>query len=357
MNRILSLALAGALSLSLASCMDHNEVPDNSRALITAQQLPAANSTILKVKEKYSTPITGNNTFEEVKEDVIFEGVVVANDISGNLYQTLVLRDIHSTAGADDDQCITVGVKTSTLFPHFALGQRVRINLNGLYVGNYSRTPKIGRPYYTSAGNLRLGPMLLEDVSTHIALVGTPDPKAPELTPRDLTTAEAAKLVCQAGDNIAASVTPQHLMYNRNHLLVGGVRPHFYCLPIIKRESHRQALVAAVTGEQSHKFFLGTDSAPHAQAAKENACGCAGMFSAAHAIELYAQIFEDAGALHKLEAFASQNGARFYGQPENTRTITLEKREQRVPESFAFGDARVVPMCAGETLRWTLVNQ
>ena len=170
-----------------------------------------------------------------------------------------------------------------------------------------------------------------------------------------ITTAEAAQLVCQAGDNIAATVTPQHLMYNRNHLLVGGVRPHFYCLPIIKRESHRQALINAVIGAQSHKFFLGTDSAPHAQTAKENACGCAGMFSAAHAIELYAQIFEDAGALHKLEAFASQNGARFYEQPENTRTITLAKREQRVPDSFAFGDARVVPMCAGETLRWTLV--
>ena len=107
MNRILSIALAGALSLSLASCMDHNEVPDNSRALITAQQLPAANTTLYKVKEKYSTPITGNNTFEEIKEDVIFEGVVVANDISGNLYQTLVLRDIHSTAGANDDQGIT----------------------------------------------------------------------------------------------------------------------------------------------------------------------------------------------------------------------------------------------------------
>ncbi|WP_315369021.1 dihydroorotase, partial [Kingella oralis] len=107
-----------------------------------------------------------------------------------------------------------------------------------------------------------------------------------------ITTAEAAKLVSQAGDNIAATVTPQHLMYNRNHLLVGGVRPHFYCLPIIKRESHRQALINAVIGAQSHKFFLGTDSAPHAQAAKENACGCAGMFSAAHAIELYAQIFE-----------------------------------------------------------------
>ena len=169
-----------------------------------------------------------------------------------------------------------------------------------------------------------------------------------------ITTAEAAKLVSQAGDNIAATVTPQHLMYNRNHLLVGGVRPHFYCLPIIKRESHRQALINTVIGAQSHKFFLGTDSAPHAQAAKENACGCAGMFSAAHAIELYAQIFEDAGALHKLEAFAARNGARFYGLPENTRTITLEKREQRVPDSFAFGDARVVPMCAGETLRWTL---
>lgn len=192
MNRILSLALAGALSFSLGSCMDHNEVPDNARALITAQQLPAANTDILQVKEKYSAPISGNNTFEEVKEDVIFEGVVVANDISGNLYQTLVLRDIKSTPGAPDDQCITVGVKTSTLFPHFALGQRVRINLNGLYIGNYSRTPKIGRPYYTSAGNLRLGPMLLEDVSTHIALVGTPNPKAPELTPRDLTTAAAA---------------------------------------------------------------------------------------------------------------------------------------------------------------------
>ena len=194
MNRILSLALAGALSLSLGSCMDHNEVPDNARALITAQQLPAANTDILQVKEKYSAPISGNNTFEEVKEDVIFEGVVVANDISGNLYQTLVLRDIKSTPGAPDDQCITVGVKTSTLFPHFALGQRVRINLNGLYIGNYSRTPKIGRPYYTSAGNLRLGPMLLEDVSTHIALVGTPNPKAPELTPRDLTATVSGKI-------------------------------------------------------------------------------------------------------------------------------------------------------------------
>lgn len=171
-----------------------------------------------------------------------------------------------------------------------------------------------------------------------------------------ITTAEAAKLVCESGDNVAATVTPQHLMYNRNHILVGGVRPHFYCLPIIKRETHRQALLDAVTGEFSHKFFLGTDSAPHPKHAKENACGCAGMFSAMTAIELYAQIFENAGALDKLEAFASRNGARFYGLPENSRQITLVKKPQRVPESVAFGDSEVVPMCAGEEIAWSLVK-
>ena len=169
-----------------------------------------------------------------------------------------------------------------------------------------------------------------------------------------ITTAEAARLVCEGGERLAATVTPQHLMYNRNHLLVGGVRPHFYCLPIIKRETHRQALIDAVTGEHAHKFFLGTDSAPHPQTAKENACGCAGMFSAANAIELYAQIFERAGALDKLEAFASKNGARFYGLPENTDTITLVKQPQTVPQSFAFGGGRVVPMCACEVLDWTV---
>lgn len=191
MNRILSLALAGALSLSLSSCMDRNDAPDTSKVIITAQHLPAANATIRSVKEKFSTPITGNNTFEEVKENVIFEGVVVANDVSGNLYQTLVLRDIHSTPGADDDQCITLGVKSSALYPYFALGQRLRVNLRGLYIGNYSRTPKVGRPYYTSAGNLRLGPMLVQDLRDKVALIGTPDPSARELTPRDLTGPEA----------------------------------------------------------------------------------------------------------------------------------------------------------------------
>ena len=170
-----------------------------------------------------------------------------------------------------------------------------------------------------------------------------------------ITTAEAARLVCQSGDNLAASVTPQHLLLNRNDLLVGGVHPHHYCLPVLKRESHRQALLEAVSGAQAHKFFLGTDSAPHPQHAKENACGCAGMFSAATAIELYAEAFEQIGALDKLEAFASKNGARFYGLPENTDTITLVKQAQTVPNSFPIGSGgNLVPMRAGGSVAWTM---
>ena len=168
-----------------------------------------------------------------------------------------------------------------------------------------------------------------------------------------ITTADAARLVCEAGDNVAATVTPQHLLLNRNDLLVGGVRPHHYCLPVLKRETHRAALVAAITGEKSHKFFLGTDSAPHPKHAKENACGCAGMFSAITAIELYAEVFEKADALDKLEAFASQNGARFYGLPQNSKTITLKKESQRVPNSVPFGEgAELVPMRAGGEVGW-----
>ena len=172
-----------------------------------------------------------------------------------------------------------------------------------------------------------------------------------------ITTAEAARLVCQSGDNLAASVTPQHLLLNRNDLLVGGVHPHHYCLPVLKRESHRQALLEAVSGAQSHKFFLGTDSAPHPQHAKENACGCAGMFSAATAIELYAEAFEQISALDKLEAFASKNGARFYGLPENTDTITLVKQAQTVPNSFPIGNGgNLVPMRAGGSIAWSLAE-
>ena len=170
-----------------------------------------------------------------------------------------------------------------------------------------------------------------------------------------ITTRDAAQFVAGAPDNIAATLTPQHLLYNRNAMLVGGIRPHFYCLPVLKRETHREALVKAATSG-SRKFFLGTDSAPHAQHTKENACGCAGCYSAHSAIELYAEAFEAAGALDMLEAFASFHGADFYGLPRNTRQITLRKEEWQVPASVEFGEHRLVPLRAGETMKWKLVE-
>jgi dihydroorotase len=170
-----------------------------------------------------------------------------------------------------------------------------------------------------------------------------------------ITTKEAAQFVTEAPANIAATLTPQHLLYNRNAMLVGGIRPHFYCLPILKRETHREALVKAATSGNK-KFFLGTDSAPHAQHTKENACGCAGCYSAHSAIELYAEAFEAAGALDKLEGFASFYGADFYGLPRNKDTITLRKEEWQVPASVGFGEHRLVPLRAGETMKWKLVG-
>ena len=173
---------------SFGACsMDNHEDELRNAPQITASALPAPNYSLLQVKQKFRASITGNKTMEQVKEDVVFEGVVVANDISGNLYQTLIIRNIASVAGAEDDQCISLGIKSSQLYPYFPLGQRIRINLKHLYIGNNSKTPKVGRPYYTSRGNLRLGPMFLEDVATNIALVGKPNPQSPELTPRDFT--------------------------------------------------------------------------------------------------------------------------------------------------------------------------
>jgi dihydroorotase len=170
-----------------------------------------------------------------------------------------------------------------------------------------------------------------------------------------ITTKDAAQFVASAPDNIAATLTPQHLLYNRNAMLVGGIRPHFYCLPILKRETHREALVkAAISG--SKKFFLGTDSAPHAQHTKENACGCAGCYTAHAAIELYAEAFEAAGALEKLEGFASFYGADYYGLPRNKETITLSREEWQVPASVGFGEHRLVPLRAGDTMKWKLME-
>ena len=165
-----------------------------------------------------------------------------------------------------------------------------------------------------------------------------------------ITTAEAAEFVDAAATNVAATITPQHLIINRNALFAGGLRPHAYCLPVAKREKHRLAVRKAATSG-SPKFFLGTDSAPHAREAKESACGCAGIFNAPFALESYAAVFEEEGALDKFEAFASEHGAGFYGLPLNEGTVTLEARRVR----RAGPIAGVVPFHAGETLRWRMV--
>jgi dihydroorotase len=169
-----------------------------------------------------------------------------------------------------------------------------------------------------------------------------------------ITTREAAQYVEVTGPNVAATITAHHLLLNRNALFLGGIRPHHYCLPVLKRETHREALVEAATSGNP-KFFLGTDSAPHPRSAKEAACGCAGVYTAHAAIELYAAAFEEAGALERLEGFASVFGAQFYGLPQNRETITLVRDEWRVAERLAFGAEELVPLRAGETVPWKLL--
>jgi dihydroorotase len=170
-----------------------------------------------------------------------------------------------------------------------------------------------------------------------------------------VTTAAAVEFVQSARAGVAATMTPQHLLMNRNAMFDGGIRPHHYCLPVLKRERDREALVAAATGDDP-RFFLGTDSAPHARHTKEAACGCAGIFSAHAGIELYAEAFEAAGRLDRLEAFAAERGADFYGVPRNAGHITLESGDWAVPESYAFGADRLVPLRGGDTLGWRLVG-
>jgi dihydroorotase len=169
-----------------------------------------------------------------------------------------------------------------------------------------------------------------------------------------ITTREAAQFVREASSNIAATITAHHLLLNRNALFSGGIRPHHYCLPVIKRETHREALVEAATSG-SPKFFLGTDSAPHARHTKEAACGCAGVYTAHSGIELYAEAFDQAGALDRLENFASRYGAEFYGLPCNISRITLEKSDVSIPEALPFGDDTLVPFRAGQTVAWRMV--
>jgi dihydroorotase len=171
-----------------------------------------------------------------------------------------------------------------------------------------------------------------------------------------VTTAEAVAWVLQAPSRVAATITPHHLLLDRNAIFSGGIDPHHYCLPVLKRNTHREALVWAATSG-SPRFFLGTDSAPHAQHAKECAHGCAGVFSAHAALELYAEVFEEADALDLLEGFASLHGADFYGLPRNEGTLTLVREDWTVPPTYAFGDAKVVPLCADGTVRWRVAER
>ena len=169
-----------------------------------------------------------------------------------------------------------------------------------------------------------------------------------------ITTKEAAQYVAQAGAFTAATITAHHLLYNRNAIFLGGVRPHYYCLPVLKREVHRQALVQAATSG-SDRFFLGTDSAPHPAHLKEHASGCAGCYTALSALELYAEAFDSVGALGQLEGFASFHGPDFYGLPRNSGTVSLKRQTWTVPESLAFGEASLKPLRGGEELQWQLV--
>jgi len=170
-----------------------------------------------------------------------------------------------------------------------------------------------------------------------------------------LTTQQGVEFINAAPANVAATITVHHLLYNRNAMFQGGIRPHYFCLPILKREQHRQALIAAATSG-SPKFFLGTDSAPHPVGAKESACGCAGLYTAHAALELYAEVFDAAGKLDKLEGFASQFGADFYGLPRNTTRVTLKREAWTVPAMQALGEHSLVPLRAGETVGWRLID-
>ena len=170
-----------------------------------------------------------------------------------------------------------------------------------------------------------------------------------------ITTKEAVDFVCGSSDNVAATITAHHLLANRNHMLVGGIKPHYYCLPVLKRKSpHQEALIAAATSG-SAKFFLGTDSAPHDKYQKESACGCAGVFSAHAAIELYAEVFDRANKIEMLEGFASHHGPDFYGLKRNTESITLEKNSWVVPESYKLANSEIVPFFGGRSLSWRLL--
>ncbi|BDM79391.1 dihydroorotase [Acaryochloris marina] len=191
-------------------------------------------------------------------------------------------------------------------------------------------------------------------IETHLIPLVSRFPKL-RVVLEHITTSEAVTFVLNTNENIGATITPQHLLFSRNAIFKGGIRPHYYCLPILKREKHRQALLQAATSGNP-KFFLGTDSAPHARNSKEQSCGCAGCYSALHAMELYAEAFESANALDKLEAFASFYGPDFYQLPRNTEKITLVKQTWRIPDEVPFPGTGLVPLRAGEEITWKVMD-
>lgn len=291
MNKTLSLLVALATTLTLGSCMDSYDSPDTTGLSITAQNMANANTSLLAVKQKYETSIMGNNTFEQVKDEDIFEAVVVGNDVSGNLYQTLVLRQIGSTPEAADDQCIVLGVKHTILYPYFPLGQKVRVNLKGLYIGNYSRTPKIGAPYYTSSGNLRLGPILMEQVAKHLMLVDKPNAQAPELRPRDLTTPEGESWL-RKSDN-------RHFLNSPMLATVSG----------LIKENQGAAATTAETGQLSNKAEpLPKIFAPEA------------LYDAGYAVDRTLQLKSNNSSV--TIRTSTQNDLSFLPLPKDTRSYT-----------------------------------
>ena len=190
-------------------------------------------------------------------------------------------------------------------------------------------------------------------IDAHLAPIVERFPKL-RVVLEHITTADSVDFVSSQGDNVGATITAHHLLLNRNDMLVGGIRPHYYCLPILKRRRHQEALRAAATGSD-RSFFLGTDSAPHERHAKESACGCAGVYTAHASIELYAEVFEEMGALDVLEDFASRRGPEFYGRPASDETISLRKVEWHIPDTIPLGNDQMVPLRAGEAVRWQVV--
>lgn len=269
------------------------------------------------------------------------------------------LMALYLTDGTDPDdveQGFALGILTAAkLYPAHATTNSAHgvTNVRNIYPV-LDRMQEIGMPFLVH-GEVTDGDIdIFDREAVFIERVMQPvlrDFPALKVVFEHITTRDAADFVESAGPNVGATITPHHLMINRNALFAGGLRPHAYCLPVAKREVHRLALRKAATSG-SAKFFLGTDTAPHQVAAKESACGCAGIFCAPHALESYATVFEEEGALDRLEAFASENGPRFYGLPLNEGRVRLERAECLVPEQIPAAGGAVVPWLAGETLRW-----